>query len=219
LTGARVAKNDTGGGAPLRKARNVLVVALLCAYAVLSHVAATTGKTTYASLAWFCLVGAIALALPWKAGLGIAIALLAPLAWVSIEGLLRIPPVVIYLALAAWFGRTLLPGRQPLISGFARLERGELEPDLARYTRLLTAIWSAFFAAMAVASLALALLADAETWSLFTNGVNYLLMALLFFGEYAYRRLRYSQYRHASLPRMIQMLITAGRNRRRAAGR
>ena len=203
----------------MRKARSALVLALLCAYAVLSHLAATTNGSAFAWGAWLCLAGAIALALPWKAGLAIAAALLAPLAWVPIEALLRIPPVIIYLALGAWFGRTLLPGRQPLISGLASLERGELEPELARYTRRLTAIWSAFFFVMAVLSAALAVLADAETWSLFTNGVNYLLMALLFVGEYAYRRVRYSQYRHASFPRMMRMLFTAGRTRRRAAGR
>jgi uncharacterized membrane protein len=210
-------KNDTT--ALLRKTRNAVVVLALCAYAVASHVAATTGDGAFAWLAWLCLVGAIVLALPWKAGLPIAVALLAPLVWVPIEALLRAPPVIIYLALAAWFGRTLLPGRQPLISGFASLERGELEPVFARYTRRLTVMWSAFFAVMAVVSAALALLADAEAWSHFTNGVNYVLIALLFFGEYAYRRVRYSQYRHASLLRMIQMLLTAGRARRRPAGR
>ena len=208
-------KTDATGAAPLRKMRNALVIALACAYAALSHVAATTGRTGFALLAWACLVGAIALALPWKAGLGAAIVLLAPLAWIPIEAMLRILPIIVYLALGAWFGRTLLRGRQPLISGLASLERGELEPVLARYTRRLTALWSAFFFAMAVLSAVFAVLADAETWSLFTNGVNYLLIALLFFGEYAYRRLRYSQFRHASLPRMIRMLLTAGR----AAGR
>lgn len=202
-----------------RKIRNGLVVALLCAYAVLSHVAAATGGSGFAWLAWVCLVVPIALALPWKVGPAIAAALLAPLAWVPTDALLKVPPVIIYAGLAAWFGRTLLPGRQPIISGFASLERGELEPVLARYTRRLTVMWSAFFAAMAVLSAALAVLADAETWSLFTNGVNYLLMALLFVGEYAYRRVRYSQYEHASFPRMIRMLFTAGRGRRRAAGR
>ena len=126
---------------------------------------------------------------------------------------------MIYLALAVWFGRTLLPGRVPLISRFASLERGDLEPVLARYTRRLTAIWTAFFLAMATLAAVLALLADGHTWSLFTNGLSYLLMGVLFFGEYAYRRLRYSEFRHASLPRMIRMLVAAGRTARRAQGR
>jgi uncharacterized membrane protein len=203
----------------LRKARNALAIALLCAYALLSHFAATTGRTDFAVISWLCLAGAPAIALPWRLGVPMAAALLAPLAWVPIAELLRAPPVVIYAALAAWFGKTLLPGKEPLISRLASLERGELEPELARYTRLLTVIWSAFFAAMSAVSAALAVLADAGTWSLFTNGVNYVLIAALFVGEYVYRRVRYSHYRHASFPRMMRMLFTAGRARRRAAGR
>jgi uncharacterized membrane protein len=216
MTGAGVVAKDA---APLRKIRNALAIGMLLAYIALSHFAATTGTAGFAWAAWSCLAGTIAFGLPWKAGVPLAAALLAPLAWIHVETLLRVPPVIIYAALAAWFGRTLLPGRQPLISAVARLERGQLEPELASYTRGLTAVWSAFFAVMAVASAALAALADAATWSLATNGVNYLLMALLFFGEYVYRRVRYSRYPHASLARMIRIMFTAGRAGRRPAGR
>jgi uncharacterized membrane protein len=201
------------------KLRSVLMIALLCVYTISSHLAATSGTAIYAWVAWSSLVTVVAVALPWKAGLALALALLGPVPWVPVEVLLKAPPVIIYLALGAWFGRTLLPGREPLISQFASLERGQLEPVLARYTRRLTAVWTAFFAAMAVLSAALALLADGETWSFFTNGLNYGLMAVLFFGEYIYRRVRYSEFRHASLPRMIRMLVTAGRPGHRAHGR
>lgn len=206
-------------GAPARRLRSVLIIALLCLYTVASHVAATGGAAAYAWLAWSSLVVGVSLALPWKAGLALAVVLLGPVPWIPTDGLVKIPPVVIYLALAVWFGRTLLPGREPLISRFASLERGVLEPVLARYTRRLTAVWAAFFIAMALLSAELALASDGETWSIFTNGVNYLLMLLLFFGEYVYRRLRYSEFRHASLPRMIRMLVSAGRSGRRAQGR
>jgi len=205
--------------APAAAVRSVLVIALLALYSVASHVAATSGAAGYAWLAWASLVAGVALALPWKAGLTLALALIGPMPWIPVAWLLAVPPVVIYLALAVWFGRTLLPGRVPLISRFASLERGELEPVLARYTRRLTAIWTAFFLAMATLAAVLALLADGHTWSLFTNGLSYLLMGVLFFGEYAYRRLRYSEFRHASLPRMIRMLVAAGRTARRAQGR
>jgi uncharacterized membrane protein len=197
----------------------VLVIALLCVYTICSHVAVTSGTAAYAWIAWSSLVTGVAVALPWKAGLALAIALIGPVPWIPVDLLLKAPPVVIYLALGAWFGRTLLPGREPLISHFASLERGQLEPVLARYTRRLTAVWTAFFVAMATVSAALAVLADGETWSFFTNGVSYGLLAVLFLGEYVYRRVRYSEFRHASLPRMIRMLVTAGRPGHRAQGR
>jgi uncharacterized membrane protein len=213
------ARDGDGRRAPWRRLRSVLVIALLCAYTAASHVAATSGAPAYAWIAWSSLVAGVALALPWRAGLAFAAVLLGPVAWIPADVLLKAPPVAIYLALGIWFGRTLLPGREPLISRFASLERGRLEPVLARYTRRLTALWSAFFVGMAIACATLAVLADGRTWSVFTNGVNYLLMAVLFFGEYVYRRLRYSAFRHASLPRMIRMLVTAGRAGPRAHGR
>ena len=68
------------------------------------------------------------------------------------QPLVFVPPVAINLGLAALFGRTLRRGREPLISMFARMERGTLEADLARYTRRLTGIWVGFFVGAALLS-------------------------------------------------------------------
>jgi uncharacterized membrane protein len=209
---------EPAASTPFWTPRMGVVLLLLCAYPLLAHAEAASGNPYFAWTAWLCLVGAISLALPWKAGLCVAVALLTPLAWIHADVLLRIPPVIIYLALGVWFGKSLLPGREPLISWFARMERVHLEQDLARYTRLLTLIWTVFFVSMSALSASLAVFAEHETWSLFTNGASYVLIALLFVGEYAYRRVRYSHYRHSSLPRMITMLYR-GMSRRRAGTR
>jgi uncharacterized membrane protein len=47
--------------------------------------------------------------------------------------------------LAIFFGHTLAPGRVPLIERIARVSDPELKPSLRRYTRLLTALWCAYF--------------------------------------------------------------------------
>jgi uncharacterized membrane protein len=118
-------------------------------------------------------------------------------------------PVVLNLSLAALFGRTLFGGREPMIGRFARLERGgELPPDLARYTRGLTAAWTVFFVAMAATSLGLAFWGTLLAWSLFTNVVNYLLVAVFFVAEYLYRRVRYRHHRHASPGEVLRRLHT-----------
>ena len=110
--------------------------------------------------------------------------------------LLVAPPILINAALACLFGSTLLPGRDPFISRFARMEQGTLPADLARYTRRLTWIWTLLFTAMAATALALALFGSLAAWSTFTNVVTYTLVAVFFAGEHAYRRVRYRQYRH-----------------------
>src|SRR5574341_2539028 len=111
------------------------------------------------------------------------------------DWLLYVPPVAINLALCWLFGRTLRNGRVPLIARFAMMEQGELSEELARYTRTLTWLWTLLFAAAAAASLVLALSGSRDAWSLFTNLINYLLVAALFLGEFAYRRLRSEERR------------------------
>ena len=114
------------------------------------------------------------------------------------DWLLYLPPIAINLALCWLFGRTLVHGRVPLIARFALMEQGTLTEELAAYTRRLTWLWTLLFAGAALASLLLALSGNRDAWSLFTNLVNYLLVAALFLGEFAYRRLRYRNYRHQS---------------------
>jgi len=119
--------------------------------------------------------------------------LVAPHEWI-----LYAPPIAINLGLCWLFGRTLARRRVPLVSRFALLEQGTLSDEIASYTRALTWAWTLLFAGAAAASLLLALSGNRDAWSLFTNLVNYLLVAALFLGELAWRRLRYRGYRHAS---------------------
>lgn len=121
-------------------------------------------------------------------------------AWASppVEWMLFIPPILINLALAWLFGRTLVRGRVPLIARFAILEQGTLSAELVTYTRTLTWLWTLLFIAAAAVSLALGLSGHRDAWSLFTNLLNYVLVASLFLGEFVYRRLRFRNYRHHS---------------------
>lgn len=124
----------------------------------------------------------------------------AAVAWASppVEWLLFVPPILINLALAWLFGRTLVRGRVPLIARFAIMEQGTLSAELVTYTRTLTWLWTLLFIAAAAASLALALSGHRDAWSLFTNFLNYVLVAALFLGEFVYRRVRFRHYRHHS---------------------
>ena len=124
--------------------------------------------------------------------------------------LLFAPPVLINALLALLFGASLRSGRDPIISAFARMEQGVLPADLARYTRVLTWLWTGLFVAMAGTALALALLGPLALWSTFTNLVAYALVAALFVGEYLYRRWRYRQYRHATLIELAANVRSAG---------
>lgn len=116
-------------------------------------------------------------------------------------------PVLINAALCTVFGRTLLPGREPLLTRFARLQEPSLPVEIAVYTRTLTSLWCLFFAAMTLESLMLALFADRPTWSLFANFLNYLFVVIFFGVEYGYRRWHFRNRVHQPLHRFLAEML------------
>lgn len=164
-----------------------------------------TGLAYFAWAAWLCLAALAILAFPGKWGVAGFAALAGALLFVDAGTLLKLPPIAVNLALAVWFGRSLAPGEEPVIGWFARLVRGtELAPDLARYTRNSTIVWTLFFTGSAVAAAALALLASPHEWNLFVNGVGYFLVGALFACEYVYRRLRFRHHTHAPFLEVVR---------------
>jgi uncharacterized membrane protein len=105
---------------------------------------------------------------------------------------LFLPQVIINLALALMFGSTLRTGSIPLIERFMRRQYGDaMHPVLVPYARRLTWIWTLFLVVMALISIGLAVFGTLKAWSLFTNVVNYLLVAILFVAQFVYARLHY----------------------------
>jgi uncharacterized membrane protein len=190
--------------------RSVLLLAcawpLSLHYAILFAAPEWPARVTATAMALGALIWAIADGRPAAAMLaaGIAVLLGATVQYAP-QILLFAPPVIINAALAVFFGASLRTGREPVISVFARLEQGgDLPPDLACHARSVTWIWTLLLAAMATLTMALAIWAPLETWSLFANVVNYALIAALFIGEYLYRRVRFRHYRHASLAALLR---------------
>ncbi len=125
--------------------------------------------------------------------------------------LLYLPPVAVNVFLAWLFGHSLARGSRPLIERLVLLLQppgAPPAPAVLRYAGRLTRVWTALFMALAVVNLALAALAtpggllessgfhapvsvSRETWSLFANLLNYVIVAAFFLLEYAYRRRRF----------------------------
>lgn len=79
----------------------------------------------------------------------------APLRWL---------PVPVLGGLAFFFGRSLRSGQVALIERIARIGEPALPPALCRYTRRLTALWSAWFCVAALLTLVAALAGIAPGW-------------------------------------------------------
>lgn len=214
-----------------------LRVLLAVAYPLLAHRASVAGSEPLALLALLDLA-LIVLLLPLARARAWAWLLLAACAaglW-ALRGtgvaalLLLAPPVVFTALLGWWFGRSLAPGRVPLISRIvSALEDCEphaLEPDLKRYTRSLTACWALLLAALSLANLVLALVAvpdgllvrlghapllavSQQTWSWFANLLDYGVVAGFFMAEYLYRKLRFPG-RHPSFLDFMRRMAGLG---------
>lgn len=192
-----------------------LAAALGVAYPVLAHwaVEAHSQALTLAATAILLLIPLLpGLALGrWWAWLGAAAAagLWFVLARRAESGLLLyLPPVAINLFLAWLFGHTLAAGRMSLIERMVRLLHGHdeaFDPRIPPYARRLTFAWTVLFLGLAAINALLALLAvpggvlmlmgitpaigvPQVWWSRFANVLNYLIVAVFFIAEYAWRR-------------------------------
>lgn len=120
------------------------------------------------------------------------------------------PHAAAYLFLLWLFGRTLAPGREPLITRIGRTVHGGLAPHMEGYTRRVTIAWCVFFGGQVAISAALYALAPLEAWSLFVNVLNLPLLALMFAAEYLYRLARYRDDSHASIAQALRAFARHG---------
>jgi len=195
-----------------------VTTALSFGYPVLAHfaVARNSAGLTIAALTLLAAISLLPGLARGAAAAWLAVPLLGAAYWwlSSVEQPvlpLYLPPIIVPAFLAYVFGNTLWPGRTPLISQLIRmLHAPGDEPDAAvwSYARRLTAAWTALFVTLATFNLLLAAFAEPdgllrasgidpglavshELWSLFTNLIEYLLVAAFFVIEYAYRRQRF----------------------------
>ncbi|MDH5824503.1 ketosynthase [Luteimonas sp. RD2P54] len=197
----------------------ILEIVLALGYALLAHLASAFDSEPLALGALVVLV-LLVLAAPLAArriGAWLALPLLLAGAWALFRAghaplpLLLVP--VAFIGLIAWvFGRTLRPGRAPLIARIVaaldRVEPAQLPADLRAYTRGLTAAWALLLCALALVNLGLAMIATPDgllaglgvqppwtitrtQWSWFANLFNYGIVGGFFFGEYLLRKRRF----------------------------
>ncbi|WP_149195297.1 ketosynthase [Luteimonas suaedae] len=215
----------------------IVEVLLAIGYALFAHLASARDSDALALTALLTLV-LLVLASPLAARrrwAWLALPLLFAAAWSLFRAghaglpLLLVP--VAFIGLIAWmFGRTLRPGRAPLIARIVaaldRVEPAALPPDLRAYTRGLTAAWALLLAALAVVNLLLALIAVPDgllaalglqapvaitrtQWSWFANLCNYGIVGGFFFGEYLMRKRRFPG-RYRSFADFLRRLASLG---------
>lgn len=206
--------------------RGAAGAALIVGYEIGAHRAVSTPGLEPLGLA-LVLAPALVLALgyaarsPRRAVLLPLVAMAAAGLWLARGALVRhyewglfLEHVLFNGALGFLFGRTLVQGRVPLCTQFAALVRGNpLAPEIAVYTRRVTAAWTLFFAFVFAVSTLLFATVPIEVWSTFANYLTLPLTALMFIAEHACRRFALPGVRSSGMVASIRAYrrSTAGR--------
>lgn len=103
------------------------------------------------------------------------------------ETLLRLYPAAMSLGMLLLFGLSLkFP--PSMIERFARLREPSLPPAGVHYTQRVTQVWCAFFVANGTVAVWTALYASRDVWAMYNGLIAYILMGVLFAGEWIVRR-------------------------------
>jgi len=160
------------------------------AYPVLVYFALGRFEPRWLSLLLFALAVLRALttrqALWWVAAAGTG--LLALLATVLNQALpLKLYPALVNAVMLVMFAASLRFG-PPLVERMARLQEPQLPPFAVLYTRRVTQVWCGFFVLNGALALATALWAPDRIWALYNGLLAYVMMGVLFAGEWLVRR-------------------------------
>lgn len=194
-----------------------LTIVVLHITIISGHAAYATSAMALAPVGYFLL--AVARGAEWRQIIGFALVIvgLAGLQALTLSGddalarAIAVPPVLVQGWLAWTFGRTLLPGKEPLIHRISRLNRGGKVPlELDAYTRRMTVLWTAMFIAMLIMSAAVGFAAEPATWSWIVNIGVPIVATLVFLVEHAYRAIVFRHLGHNSPIATVRILLRPG---------
>lgn len=125
-------------------------------------------------------------------------------------------PALITLSLAVVFGYSLYEGPS-MIETFARMEVADLTPEDRDYCRDVTLVWVVFMLANSTLVVVLALATSRgvrlagfdplAVWTVYTGVVSYVLVGLLFAGEYLYRKWKFRRFQGSLIDRLLREFI------------
>ena len=100
---------------------------------------------------------------------------------------LKLYPLLVNVVMLSVFATSLRFG-PPVVERLARLQEPDLPPFAVAYTRTVTQVWCGFFVLNGGLALVTALWASDRTWALYNGLLAYVMMAVLFAGEWLVRR-------------------------------
>jgi uncharacterized membrane protein len=119
-------------------------------------------------------------------------------------------PVLVNAVLLLHFASSLR-GPMPVIERLARLEQPELSPSEVCYCRTVTWLWVSFFVVNGLVAGVLAVTGPLSLWAVYTGLVSYLLIGVVFTGEFVVRRVRFRHFGHGLHDRLLKRILPEAR--------
>lgn len=169
---------------------NVLLVLTLAAYPFVVYYGKEHVGSLWISVGLLLLWGIKSLLSRqrWQLIVTAALLVCVSLFWLTQQsGFLYFYPVVINLVLLAVFAGSLFT-RMSVVERIARSQEPDLPPSAVYYTRQVTKVWIVFFIVNGGIIFVLGQAGYTRAWSLYTGLISYILMGLLFAGEWLVRR-------------------------------
>ncbi|MES2947856.1 MAG: hypothetical protein V4858_04865 [Pseudomonadota bacterium] len=132
----------------------------------------------------------------WLVAAGGALVLAAFSFWGNQAMPLKLYPVLVSVTLLCVFSISLVYP-PTVIERLARLHEPQLPPSGIAYTRRVTQVWCGFFIFNGSISLLTALFASDAVWALYNGMISYVLMGVLFVGEWLVRKRVKAKAAHA----------------------
>ena len=170
--------------------RNLVVGLLTLLYPMLVYLGLGRWEPRWLALLLAGVAIARAIATPdrmWRVAAAGALLLAAVSVWGNHALPLKLYPVLVSGVLLAVFGASLLHP-PTVIERIARLREPKLNAAGVAYTRTVTQVWCGFFALNGAISMATAMWANESVWALYNGLIAYVLMGLLFAGEWLVRQ-------------------------------
>jgi uncharacterized membrane protein len=136
---------------------------------------------------------------------GIALLSLGTLVSGSPAFLQQMPVLISALLLVTFVASLVRP--PPMIERYARMITPDLSEGEIRHCRAVTWVWIVFLVGNAAIAEALVLWGSVEAWALYAGGIAYVLMGLLFAGEYLVRKARFGRFGGAWHDRVLARLL------------
>ena len=119
-------------------------------------------------------------------------------------------PVLVNAVLLLHFASSLR-GAVPVVERLARLEQPELSPSEVRYCRSVTWLWVSFFVVNGLVAGVLAVTGPLSLWAVYTGLVSYLLIGVVFTGEFIVRRARFRRFGNGLHERLLKRILPEAR--------